>query len=354
MTISPRLVYELMFVVASALAALGMLTTCVNLRRARHDRRAATRLPALRAQLLAALDGDESPLIGSTCRDDATFTALVRSLLPTLRGADRARLSEILEKTGVVNVALLDLHSRSGVRRAHAADLLGLASINRAVPELVRLLRDRDVDVRRTAARALGLIGDAAAVPALLSTIDGARNVPLNTTTMALLRMGTEALEPLIEGLRLRSVKVRAVCAEILGLRGSVAALPALTAAIHPWEPLEVRIRAARALGRIGVPSSVDALAALMHSEQPVALHAVATRALGQIGGRRTITLLRDALDAPDHVVALNAARALGSSGDDGADILIRFGRELTSRRGAYAREGLSYIALQATHAARL
>jgi HEAT repeat protein len=354
MTISPQLVYELMFVVASALAALGILTTCVNLRRSWHDRRAATRLPALRTQLLAALDGDESPLVGSTRREDATFTALVRSLLPTVRGADRERLSQILEVTGVVNAALLDLHSRSGVRRARAADLLGLASINRAVPELVDLLRDRDVDVRRTAARALGLIGDAAAVPALLATIDDARNVPLNTTTMALLRVGPEALEPLIEGLRVGSTKVRAVCAEILGLRGSVAALPALTAAIHPWEPLEVRIRAARALGRVGVPGSVDAVAALLNSQEPAPLRAVATRALGQIGGRRTVTLLRDALDAPEHVVAMNAARALASSGDDGADILIRFGRELTSRRGAYAREGLSYIAVQATHAARL
>jgi HEAT repeat protein len=158
----------------------------------------------------------------------------------------------------------------------------------------------------------------------------------------------------LIEGLRVGSTKVRAVCAEILGLRGSVAALPALTSAIHPWEAFEVRIRAARALGRVGLPGSVDAVAALLNSQEPAPLRAVATRALGQIGGRRTVTLLRDALDAPDHVVAMNAARALASSGDDGADILIRFARELTSRRGAYAREGLSYIAVQATHAARL
>jgi HEAT repeat protein len=354
MTISPHLVFDLMFVVASALAALGILTTVVNLRRAWLDRRAATRLPALRTQLLAALDGDDSRFVSSIRREDATFTALVRSLLPTVRGAERERLSEILEGTGVVNAALRDLHSRSAVRRARAGDLLGLASINRAVPELMRLLRDRDVDVRRTAARALGFIGDAAAVPALLATVDAARSVPYNTTTMALLRMGSDAHEPLIEGLRAGSQKARAVCAEILGLRGSVAALPALTAAIHPWESLEVRIRAARALGRIGVPGSVDALAALMRSEEPLPLRAVTTRALGQIGGRRTVTLLRDALDAPEHIVALNAARALASSGDDGADILIRFGHELTSRRGAYAREGLSYLALQATHAARL
>jgi HEAT repeat protein len=246
----------------------------------------------------------------------------------------------------VIDVALRDLHARTAVRRARAADLLGLAQVTRAVPALVRLLEDRDEDVRRTAARALGHTDDGTSVPPLLRTIER-RTVPLNTTTMALLRMGPEAVAPLLDGLRVGTVPVRAVCAELLGLRGSVAALQALTAALGSGEALEVRIRAARALGRIGAPSSVDPLADVIRRDEPAPLRAVAARALGQIGGPRTVTLLREALDAPEHMVSMNAARALASAGEEGAKALASASRDRASRRGDYAREGLSYITLQ-------
>jgi HEAT repeat protein len=337
--------------VASALVALGVSTTLLNLFRILRDRRAATRIAQLRPQLLAALVDDSRVVIGTKPRDKAAFIRLVRSLVSTLRGADRERLSHMLEEAGAVDSALLDVQSRSPVRRARAAELLGLAAIERAVPSLMRLLHDGDADVRRAAARALGLIGDPVAVPALLRTIDGPHHVPLNTATMALLRMPADALEPLIDGLQVGTVGVRAACAELLGLRGSVAALPALATALERDEALEVRIRAARALGRIGVPSSVDVLAGALRSDEPVALRAVAVRALGQIGGRRTVAQLRDALSAPEHVVAMNAAHALATIPDGGTDALVRVGRELTSRRGAFAREALSYLSLDTANA---
>jgi HEAT repeat protein len=163
---------------------------------------------------------------------------------------------------------------------------------------------------------------------------------------MALLRLDRNALEPLIDGLREGSLQVRAVCAELLGLRGSIAALPQLVAALSPREALEVRLRVARALGRIGAPSAVDALADAMRADQPVALRAVATRALGEIGGPRTVSLLREALEAPEHVVATNAARALAGIGEDGTEVLVHAARDRTSMRGAYAREGLSQQSL--------
>jgi HEAT repeat protein len=213
------------------------------------------------------------------------------------------------------------------------------------VPELVRLLDDRDADVRRSAARALGLIGDAGAAYALLHTID-ARTVPLNTTTMALLRVGREANRALADGLAFGSVMVRATCAELLGLRLAISALAELTTAAQSDPALEVRIRAIRALGSIGAPSSVDALVGAMEAGQPGPVRAVATRALGRIGGPRTISLLRDALDAPEHMVAANAARALATAGDAGEHVLATVACDATTSAKQYAEEGLSIIAL--------
>jgi HEAT repeat protein len=344
--ISPALLYLSMLVIGVALLCLAALTSFLNVRRTVQDRRSMRRLAVFRPKVLAALEDESAAPIDLTPGERAAFITLARNLLPTLRGSERVRLTDLLEECHVIDVALRDLHARTAVRRARAADLLGLAGVTRAAPALVTLLEDRDEDVRRTAARALGYVDDATSVPALLQTIEK-RTVPLNTTTMALLRMGPEALAPLLDGLREGTVPVRAVCAELLGLRGSVAALQALTTALGPSEALEVRIRAARALGRIGAPSSVDPLAHAMRSDEPTPLRAVAARALGQVGGPRTVTLLRDALDAPEHMVSMNAARALASAGEEGAKALVRASNDRAARRGEYAREGLSVITLR-------
>jgi HEAT repeat protein len=164
---------------------------------------------------------------------------------------------------------------------------------------------------------------------------------------MALLRMPRDANAVLIEGLESGGDTVRATCAELLGLRSAISAVPALSAALERDPALEVRIRAARALGVIGAPSSVDALALAMRREQPVPLRAVATRALGAIGGVRTVGLLRDALDAPEHIIAINAARALAAAGDEGEQALRHAEQTGSGRRRDYAREGLSHIALR-------
>jgi hypothetical protein len=337
----------LVLIVVVLLGALGAITWAANIRRTFAERRRAKTVAELRPRFLAAIDGADVPRSEFTRREYETFIDLACSMLPTLRGEESETLIRVLDEWGIIDSALLSLHHRSPYRRAGAAEMLGIARVRRAVPELVRLLNDRNPDVRRTAARALGLIGDATAVAPLLETIGETRGVPANTTTMALLRMEVDALDPLLEGLRSAPVPGRAVCAELLGLRGSIAALPALTNALEFDEALEVRIRAARALGRIGLASSVDALAATMKRDEPAALRAVVVRALGQIGGRRTVALLNGALDAPEHVVQSNAARALAAAGDDGIAALTRASHDPTGLRGAYAREALSYVALE-------
>jgi hypothetical protein len=342
-----NLTASLILIVLILLGALAVVTWGVNIRRAYLGRQRAKTRAELLPRFLAAIDGADVPRNEFTRREYETFIDLACGMLPTLRGEESETLIRVLDEWGIIESALLDLHHRSPYRRAGAAEVLGIARVQRAVPELVRLLQDRDPDVRRTAARSLGLIGDAAAVAPLLRTIGAPRSVPLNTTTMALLRMDVDALEPLLKGLRSAPDPGRSVCAELLGLRGSIAALPALTHALEFDDVLEVRIRAARALGRIGAASSVDVLAATMSQNEPAALRAVVVRALGEIGGRRTVALLNRALDAPEHIVQSNAARALAAAGDDGVEALTRASHEPTGLRGAYAREALSYVALE-------
>jgi HEAT repeat protein len=343
--ISPTLLYALMACITAVLVFLAVLTSLWSLLRIQRERREARLLAELRPRLLEVIELDEGASMAVSRRERPVLIALAHGLLPSLRGAERTRLEELLEELGVVNQALLELHARSATRRMRAAELVGRAGVARALPELMRLLHDRDADVRRSAARALGLIGDTNAAYALMETID-ARSVSLNTSTMALMRMGREVNAPLAHGLAFGTVTLRATCAELLGLRLAISALDVLTTAARTDPALEVRIRAIRALGNVGAPTSVDVLAEAMAADQPAPVRAVATRALGRIGGPRTLSLLRRALDAPEHMIASNAARELAHSGPEGEELLIAAASQTATRTAEYAQEGLSFIEL--------
>jgi HEAT repeat protein len=71
-------------------------------------------------------------------------------------------------------------------------------------------------------------------------------------------------------------------------------------------------------------------------------LRAVAAKALGNIGGVRTISVLRDALNAPQPMVARNAAYALAAVGPAAHDTLQLAARGRANSRSSYAREALS------------
>jgi HEAT repeat protein len=340
---SSALLFDVTLVIVGALVLMGVLTTVAKVARGFEERR-LTRLTAeLRPQLLSAIyDPDADVVISRGASDIPVIISLVRSLLPALRGEDRDRLVALLEQQRIVDIALRDAYSRWAVRRARAADLLGIAGVERGVSQLRFLLLDRDADVRRTAARALGLVGAADAIPDLLTSLDARRRVPLNTVTMAIIRIGPAGAARLLDGLRRGSPRARAVCAEMLGLQGTMGAVSTLTEALLGDPVLEVRIRAARALGRIGAPSSVDALAEVMRPNEPVPLRAVAARALGNIGGVRPISLLRNAIESEEHIVRQNAAHALAAIGEPARDLLELLGRGRPNRRTIYAREAIS------------
>ncbi|HXV58852.1 MAG TPA: HEAT repeat domain-containing protein, partial [Gaiellaceae bacterium] len=86
------------------------------------------------------------------------------------RGADEellARLRGILEDCGAIELAERGTRRWTPWRRALACEVLGAFGSERSVPVLLERLRDRRLEVRTAAARALGAIRSGAAAPAL-------------------------------------------------------------------------------------------------------------------------------------------------------------------------------------------
>lgn len=146
------------------------------------------------------------------------------------------------------------LQRSEGARRADAAEELGRIGppAKSAVPELVKLLKDRNADVRLASAGALASIDPKN--PAILSALDGE------------LKAGPDQ---------------RKSAAEILGDLGAVG-VPALTGALKDADA-GVRWAAAESLGRTGPPakSAVPALAAALEDKE---IRSIVAEALAGIG----------------------------------------------------------------------
>jgi HEAT repeat protein len=124
------------------------------------------------------------------------------------------------------------------------------AATRPTVPALIEALSDENAAVRREAISALGLIGDKRAIPPLI-TLLRQQEVELSpSAAISLSRIGSPAVPELTALLQNEPEPVRYLAVEALGLIGR-AALPSLFAAIQD-ESHYVRNQAAIALGLIG------------------------------------------------------------------------------------------------------
>ncbi|SHN38465.1 HEAT repeat domain-containing protein [Cryptosporangium aurantiacum] len=317
-------------------------------------RRAALEDPVRPLVLTLAADADED---GDALRTlaavpTATWVAvepLVVRVLGKVRGEARGVLTGLLESRGAAQRARRDIHRRSAVRRARAAETLGLLGDESSIEVLRERLADRSPDVRRVAVRALGRIGDPSVAPALIGALDGARTVPAQSVIQAVLRLGTRAAPPLLPALHDESETVRAAVAEIFGLLRAVAATQALVASVTEDPSLDVRVRAAKALGAIGHPAGVDALVGVIRSAEHSTLRAAAARGLGELGSERAVRVLIPLLYERVHVVADAAATSLLQLGAPGRTALTTvlstarpgpvFGRTVTDLHADWGSE---------------
>lgn len=259
------------------------------------------------------------------------------------------------EAVGVLIAALEDQTLPDEVR-ARAAGLLGDGKSSRAVEPLIALLRsDESPWARCVAANALGQIGDARALDALLEVLK-CDNPALRTAAARALGSvpDARAVEPLIAALEDDDHGVRPAAAFALGQIGDWRAVEPLIAALEDknmdrgWRhamvesvtfalektedrrPLEtlvavladkkertlLRCSAARALGARKDPRAVRALIAAVTSDGYAPVRMAAAEALGQLRDPASVEPMLEALRGEDRPTRLLAALVLGRIGD--------------------------------------
>lgn len=308
------------------------------------DRRELDRETAVRPYVVSLLTG-EALLPAPHGRLGRTADRVLLESLGTFRGEARETLVHALEERGVLDRARRRLRSRRPLRRAEAADVLGHAGLAAAVPDLAALLDDRWAEVRMVAARGLGRIRSTASAEALIAGTTQRRVVPADVVAMALVAIGSPAIEPLRRTLTAGAPLARLIACRVLGHLGALAAVEELEGTMATDPDPDLRVAAAEALGRIGAPSAVAALAAAARAETPLALRVAAVDALGRIGDPGSVDTLAALVEAGGFDLPHRSARALAAMGAPGARALHRLALE-GPPAAPHAAEALAVAAL--------
>jgi HEAT repeat protein len=192
--------------------------------------------------------------------------------------------------------------------KARVAKALGTIGSARAVEALMAALKHEVGLVQRAAAEALGRIGEPAVEPLIATLQDWDWEVRW-AASEALGPIGGPAVAPLIAALQDRNWEVQWAAVEVLGQIGDARAVGPLMAAIQDGD-WAVRRAAGRALGRIGEPAVKPLMAALR--DRNWAVRWAAAEALGRIGDGRAVKPLMAALRDRNYSVQWAAAEALG------------------------------------------
>jgi len=216
---------------------------------------------------------------------------------------------------------------------------LGDCKIHAALPDLTNLLSDRNNEVRKAAARAIGKFGDPSSIPGLMAALT-ADQVPLSVVGMAIVHIGPSGNDALRSSLTAEHPQERLLAADCLGMSGALDALPELIALVEREQTPEVLQTALRALGRIGSPSAIQQLVVTLTRDVGPSVRAEAATALGRIGSDDALAALGSAaLDREPSVIraATESLTRLREPGIERLRVLSQSGGQV----GAFAREAL-------------
>lgn len=272
----------------------------------------------------------------------------VVAFLPKVRGTAADDLAELLRSRGEIDRATKMLTSKSGVRRARGAYLLGLVRDPNLAVLLVPLLDDREPDVRLVAARALGEIGESSAANGILRalrTSHGRIGLPAWVAVEALLAMGAEIAPELEIGLKSNVAVVRNVCAQVAGHGTFFSAASQLCTLLDTDSEGAVRQSAAMALGRVGDATAAAVLARNTNSAESAELRRTCVTALGDLGRSEGLNTLAELLGDRDRRLAQIAADSMVRIGSDGIikleEVAVGYGPCAQVGRGALELAGL-------------
>jgi HEAT repeat protein len=183
----------------------------------------------------------------------------------------------------------------------------------RDVAALTEALEHPDDAIADRAARALGDLRAADAIPALA---DAVRERGGRGAVWALTQLDDPRLvPPLIVALHDPDATARALAVGKLAQLGSRTAVPALLDALRRDRDAHVREEAARALGILGDPAAVDPLLTALRRDRGDHVREEAAAALGRLGDPRAVSHLLSARRDRHVAVRLAAEVALGALG---------------------------------------
>ncbi|WP_314038075.1 HEAT repeat domain-containing protein [Dietzia sp. CH92] len=318
-----------LWILVAAVVVLIVVMIWAHVARVTRARRVERILAPLRPRLLA-LAADEEPTgdsPGALGRyRERVVDRAVLDLLGKVRGGAATALVDVLDRHGTVDGALRGTRSWSATTRARSAQILGATRRPEHAPVLAGLLSDRDRAVRATAARALGVLGDATYSDAVLRAVRevrGLSGIPAYVAADALLVMGDDVREAIRRGLDDADPGVRYVAATVAARGGMASLLPRVLQLFRGDPDERVRAAATRTLGAIGDARVLDDLGRALAADEPAVVRLAAATALGELGAPAGVPLLRPVLADRDRRLAQVAAGALAALGRPGRDVLV-------------------------------
>jgi HEAT repeat protein len=220
-------------------------------------------------------------------------------MLYDVTGETRTNLTHILTACGAIERAVARTTSAVPVRRARAAEVLGLIDYPDAVGHLIRLSQDDRAEVRSVATRALGRTGRPEAIAALLAALPSSSGVPAVIVGSALLDVAHHSAAAIGRGFTDTDPAVRRTTAILASHVMSPGATPRLLHALATDDEPLVRIAAARSLMRLQPRDAVQPLYDAASSEHS-GVRVAATTALAAFPPAWTRAVLRDLRHHPD------------------------------------------------------
>jgi len=333
---------------------IGQLADATKRERAAQDliRMGADAVPAL----IAALQTRDENLLQLYQQILARIPSATPALTKLLREAHpiiRGRVAEVfgISKDHAVIPTLLDaLQSEYYTVRSRAALALGKIGDAKAKQPLLNALKDREdevrsgaclglglfrdpsmfdditnvllddpkIGVRQAAARALGDTQHPAALPYLMEALHDSfwwyeREYAAGDLLSAIEKMGTAAVDPLIEALGDKEGTVRKFAAILLGKLGDPRAIEPLGMTLYDMHH-EVGKVSAESLAKFGTPAVDVLIEALSHPEMWIRIHAVL--ALSKIKDGRIAPVLLQMLNDPEREVKKQVIQSLGELKD--------------------------------------
>lgn len=151
----------------------------------------------------------------------------------------------------VIFPLIMALRDKSPYVRRSAAEALGHITSHKTVKPLIESLTDDDRHVRETAAEALGHLGDAAMPDLIKHLLDKDWRVRVGVVIAFRVSSHTPETDQIIKVLHDESVYVRREAVKTLGRIGDRRILPYLIEMTNDSDP-GVRLRAVRAVSRVG------------------------------------------------------------------------------------------------------